>query len=227
MYVEQYWSHSFIPSLIRRDGVVFDMGVNSGGFAALISDRCERVIGFEPDPAWHGKLNLPANVELIPKAIVHTPGKLKFHVNREKCSSLHYADDASILIEVDSVTFEQALSLAPEGRIDLIKFDIEGEELNVLLGAPEKLFERIAQMTIEFHDFLDPESVPRVRAAIERLKKLEFYSFHFSWHSYGDLLFINRRIISLNVLQRSWIIFRYKYVRGMARIVRRYIDKCT
>lgn len=221
MRVEQYWSHSFIPSLIRRGGIAFDIGVNSGGFARLIADRCTRVIGFEPDPVWQGKLNLPHNVEVIAKAIAGTPGKLRFNVNSEKCSSLHYADIDASTVEVDSITLEQALELVPDGRIDLIKMDIEGEELAVLSDAPAELFDRVAQMTIEFHDFMDPDSLPRVKAVIERLQELGFYTFCFSWRSHGDLLFINRNIIPLSFVRRLWIFLRYKYLRGVMRIMRR------
>ena len=224
MRVEQYWSHSFIPQLIRKNGIVFDIGVNSGGFARIISAHCERVIGFEPDPKWAGKLQLPANVELFQLAIAGKSGKQKFHVNREKCSSLHFADAESDTVEVESITLEEALGYVPMERIDLIKMDIEGEELEVLAGAPVELFERVAQMTVEFHDFLDPDSLPQVKAVIAHLKSLGFIAFRFSWHSHGDYLFINRALIPISYLQQFWIHLRYKYIRGMLRVLRRRLN---
>ena len=45
MNVETYWSHSFLPELVRPTGVVFDFGVNGGGFSELMSPRCRVVIG--------------------------------------------------------------------------------------------------------------------------------------------------------------------------------------
>ena len=223
MHVEQYWSHSFIPGIIRPEGVVFDIGVNSGGFAERVAGRCRRVIGFEPDPIWQGKWKLPANVEVYPKALAGAAGKLSFHVNNELCSSLHYAEADANTVEVEAITLQDALALEPEGLIDLIKMDIEGEELAVLLNAPADLFERVAQMTIEFHDFLDPSSLPKVKAVISRMRELGFHAFCFSWHSYGDLLFLHRRWVPMNLIQRGWLLLRYKYLRGMMRMMSRVL----
>ena len=44
--------------------------------------------------------------------------------------------------------------------------------------APPELLQRAVQLTVEFHDFLDLASTP-------------FLAIRFSWHSYGDLLFVN------------------------------------
>ncbi len=221
MHVEQYWSHSFIPELIRPDGVVFDIGVNGGGFSELLAGRCRRVIGFEPDPSWQGRWNLPANVEVHPKALAGKTGILSFHVNTDLCSSLHYTEAGTKTVDVEAVTLADALALVPEGRIDLIKMDIEGEELPVLLSAPAGLFERVAQMTVEFHDFLDPASLPRVLEVISRMRLIGYHAFCFSWRSHGDLLFLHRRLVPMNPLQRWWLLVRYKYLRGLGRMLRR------
>lgn len=221
MRVEQYWSHSFIPDLIRNNGVAIDIGMHSGGFAKVVAPRCRKVIGFEPDPSWRGRSDLPANVQIVEKAIAATSGTFRFHVNVEKCSSLHYADLHAETIEVNSVTLEQALELVPDELVDLIKMDIEGEEIAVLSQTPGQLFNRVVQMTVEFHDFMDPSTRPQIRAIVDRMKGLGFYAFRFSWHNWGDILFINRNLVGMNVFQRWWILLRYKYFRGLLRIVKR------
>src|SRR5262245_15796133 len=104
MNVAYYWCHSFLPDLIRPDGVVFDFGVNDGGFTRLVAGRCRRVVGLEPDPSWQGQLKLPENVTLVPKALAAKSGALKFHVNQELCSSLHYAGESAETVEVQAIT---------------------------------------------------------------------------------------------------------------------------
>ena len=222
MYVELYWSHSFIADLVRSDGVVFDLGVNDGGFSRLLAPRCRSVIGFEPDPAWTTTLKLPPNVTLVPNAIAARPGPLSFHVNPGLCASMHYREAGSRTIEVTAITLEEALAAAPAGRIDLLKMDIEGEEVDVLLQAPAHLFARIAQMTVEFHDFLDRAQVPRIEAAIARMRELGFHAVCFSFRSYGDMLFVNQTLAPLSVWQRLWLLVRFKYCRGLGRWLRRW-----
>lgn len=221
MHVETYWSHSFVPSLVRADGVVFDLGVNDGGFARLMAPRCRTVIGYEPDPRWRTLANLPANVRIEPKAIAATPGAMSLHVNPQLCSSSHFTEPGARTIDVEAVTLEQALAAQPAGPIDLLKMDIEGEETAVLLQAPEQVLKRIAQLTVEFHDFLDRRSVPEIRSAIRRMEQLGFFAFCFSFRSYGDMLFINRAMVPLPWWQRSYLLARFKYLRGAARLLRR------
>jgi len=223
--VALYWSHSFLPDLIRPDGIAFDFGVNGGGFARLVAPRCRRVVGFEPDPSWQGRLSLPDNVRLVAKAISARPGKLQFHVNRETCSSLHYAEEAADTVEVEAVTLADALALEPGGRIELIKMDIEGEEVPVLREAPAELFDRVAQMTVEFHDFLDPASVPAIRQVIAKMRGVGFHAVRFSRNTYGDLLFVNQRLEPLSLWQRGSLRLRHKYARGLGRIIRRALKK--
>jgi len=223
--VQVYWSHSFLPDLVRRDGLVFDFGVNDGGFSRLIAPKCRAVVGFEPDPAWHGRHDLPDNVRVVPKAVAARAGSISFHVNQGLCSSMHYAEPTARDVQVDAVTLESALAIEPEGRIDLLKMDIEGEEVDVLLQAPPQLFSRIVQMTVEFHDFLDPGRVPDIRAAIARLQGLGFTTFCFSFRSYGDTLFVNRNLIALSPWQRIWLVARFKYLRGLARLLSRLLPR--
>src|SRR5262245_26011241 len=121
MRVEVYWSHSFLPDLIRPDGVVFDFGVYDGGFARLVAPRCARVVGFEPDPTWRGELSLPPNVYIVPKVLAAKGGAIPFYMNVDSCSSLHYTEPKSKIVKVEAVTLAEALALEPEKRIDLIK----------------------------------------------------------------------------------------------------------
>jgi FkbM family methyltransferase len=221
MRVGNYWSHSLLLDCIRVNGIALDFGVHDGGFARFIAPYCRGIIGFEPDPYWHDACWLPANMKLVRKALAARSGTLRFHVNENMCSSLHYAELNAKAINVDAITLQEALRAIPDGRIELIKMDIEGEEVAVLRTAPAEIFARVAQMTVEFHDFLDAKSVPAIRAVMSRMKSLGFIAIRFSWNTYGDVLFVNQRLEPITIHRRIWLLARYKYVTGLCRILKR------
>jgi len=192
-----------------------------------VAAACHAVIGYEPDPRWRERLKVPSNVTIVEKAIAARAGSLKFHVNEGLCSSLHYTDTRNVAIDVEAVTLEDALSMDPGRRIEIIKMDIEGEEVPVLLEAPPELFRRVVQLTVEFHDFLDPSLTPAIRRIRSRFKELGFVSICFSRRFHGDVLFVNRRLVTLGPLQLFWLVARYKYLRGIGRMVSRLVTALT
>jgi FkbM family methyltransferase len=221
MKVESYWSHTFLPELIRADGVIFDFGAFNGGFCKIVAPLCQKVVAFEPDPCWEQKLSLPENVIVRHQALAARRGVVRLNLNHEKCSSMHYFDSGSNSLEVDAITLADALTLAPEGRIELVKMDIEGEEVAVLRDAPPEILQRVVQLSVEFHDFIDPSSTPAILAVIKRMRNLGFLAIKFSWRSYGDFLFINQRRERLSLRQRLGLTVVHKYGRGFERIARR------
>jgi FkbM family methyltransferase len=221
MHVAHYWSHSFLPDFIRPDGVVFDFGVNNGGFSRLVAPRCARVIGFEPNPTWLKNDSLPGNVQVFPKALAAKAEVRSLHLNPHTCSSLNYSDADSEEVQVSTLTFAEAMGLEPTARIDLVKMDIEGEEVPVLQTAPVEALQRVGQMSVEFHDFLDASTIPTIRGVITRMKSLGFLAFKMSWHNYGDILFVNQRQQTLSLLDRFYLRVPHKYGAGLGRILRR------
>ena len=221
MYVDQYWSHSYIPSLVRADGYLIDIGFYGGGFSSHLSPRCKGILAFEPDPRWQRAPSSLRNVTVVPKAIGATAGMRKLFLNDAQCSSFHHGEPSARSIEVQAITLEDALSFLPDSRIDLVKMDIEGEELSVLADVKPATLERVVQLAVEFHDFLDPDAVPKIRKVLARMAALHFVAFKFSLNNYGDVLFLNRNLVEIGSHERLWILMRYKYARGVARWIGR------
>src|SRR5262245_38651934 len=130
MKVESYWSHTFLPELIRPDGVIFDFGTNNGGFCKLVAPLCQRVMGFEPDPYWDRRLLLPDNVFVFRKALAAKRGTVRLNLNQGKCSSMHYLDTGARPVDVDAITLADAVALAPAERIELEPVSKSFEENN-------------------------------------------------------------------------------------------------
>jgi hypothetical protein len=124
-------------------------------------------------------------------------------------------------IEVDSVTLEGFLKLAGVARVDLVKLDIEGAEFAMFEAARDETLSRIGQLTVEFHDFLDPSLEPACRAIIERLERLGFASLRFTRRYHGDMLFLNRRLLDISSGQMAWYRHVVRPARGVGRILSR------
>ncbi|GAA1887226.1 FkbM family methyltransferase [Streptantibioticus ferralitis] len=100
---------------------------------------------------------LAGNSTLHPEELVAQQRLMARHVGEEKAAALFAT--ARITVEVEP--FSQALGrIAPTGRIDLVKVDVEGAELDVLHGIAEDDWPRIGALLIE---------VGGERDAVERL----------------------------------------------------------
>lgn len=59
-------------------------------------------------------------------------------------------------------------------KIDILKIDIEGSEYEILESMDYKDFDGIDQITVEFHDFLDPLLSERTERIVDKIKKIGY-----------------------------------------------------
>jgi len=226
MRIGSFWSHTFILDLIRPNGTIFDFGVNYGGFSEIAAALCERVIGFEANPYWQqNMMALPKNVTVVSKAIAAKRGNATFYVEDQggPHSSLHKrAEEEKQTAIVEAITLDDAFAMQPSWRIELLKIDIEGEELPLLQSTSAEALQRVAQISVEFEDYHGEAAVCSV---IRRMKSLGFWTVKFSWRNYGDVLFVNKKLEPLSLAQRANVIFIHKYGRGISRMVHRFTGK--
>lgn len=148
---------------VPSDGVVFDIGANIGVTALAAASQAASVHAFEPDGVARGFLehnlaqNGAENVTVHPLAVGHEVGRLPFFSDTISKSASHLVSDATLdhvseqSVEVTTLDVFTAASDIP--RIDLIKVDIEGFEIDVLRGAPKTLSRYRPRMLIEFNAF--------------------------------------------------------------------------
>lgn len=137
-----------IAQLIRQrmgPGKVFlDVGANIGYFSLLAAHCGAEVIAVEPNPVCVEKFhaNIARNkaiIELHPVALGQSPGEARLHIDRDdnlgggSVSPVYSAGNA-IKVPVDTLDH-----IVKGRRIDLIKMDIEGAEVQTLLGARQTL----------------------------------------------------------------------------------------
>ena len=183
----------FLAGAHRRSGpfTLFDVGANDGEYLAValrVLGDMRKIYSFEPQTASFEKLrarfgNL-SGVELRKAAVGSEVGTadLFFNSEDETAASLHRNSNLgqTHLEKVQLTTIDQICSDAGIVRIDLLKIDTEGYEMEVLHGA-SSLIERggISAIQFEFgetflqtpYHFLDLWNLLSARYRVYRILK--------------------------------------------------------
>ena len=134
-----HWHFYEIPETKVLDGeIVFDCGCAEGIFCLLTYNRARVVYAFEPLPEYVTGLNETfksiANVEIINAALGDRVGKTYFNKGGIASSISEIKTDYVVNINtIDNFCIENST------EVNYIKADIEGYELQLLLGAQESI----------------------------------------------------------------------------------------
>jgi FkbM family methyltransferase len=184
--------------------VLVDLGANVGRFAAefLALYPAARAVLVEGDPYLNEELKRrfsgARSVQLFQGLIgPESKQREQFFLCQipEGNSIFHqfsdqWAPGAARQIEVEVISLQELLRLAGIQRVDLLKVDIEGAEWDLLERFEQQLAERVAQLTVEFHDFLDPSLRHRTERCIARLSELGYAGvFREGNHAHGSPYF--------------------------------------
>lgn len=151
---------------ITPTSVVVDIGANIGIFSIAAAQKAEggKVYSFEPNkevlPLLDENINLNKKRELIfvhPLAIAtkKEPRELYFEPHNWGGASL-LKDELSgkelITLQVQCITMADIFHLMPGGRIDILKIDCEGAELEILSGLDSAMCKKINILFVEYHE---------------------------------------------------------------------------
>ena len=152
---------------VLRPGMVFvDVGANVGFYTALgasIVGKGGRVLAFEPDPYAFGKLdrfvrcNDLSQVECKALALSDQAHSLTLFVppksyGNHNPSTAQYCNDM-IAQKIPATTLDRCFENLGLNSIDLLKIDVEGHELRVLLGGQRCIGEgRVKRILCEFNE---------------------------------------------------------------------------
>lgn len=213
--------HSFVGDFLGVSPLVVDCGANHGVFSSYMSKQhSATVYGFEPDPRLFPKLPEVENAKFFNMAVSGSGADLLLNLGEEKCSSAYFSEGiGQECVTVTSTKVDDFCDDHGLKKIDLLKLDIEGAEIEVLEELPVEYLATIGQITVEFHDFLNKAEVPRIQRIIRRLKACNFYFISLSHHDYSDCLFINTEIYPMRLDSKIKLLFK-KYYFGVKRILR-------
>jgi FkbM family methyltransferase len=151
-------TQAVLESMLRPGDVVFDIGANLGYFTLVMAKQVGpggRVVSFEPDPEMFSALtrNIGRNVDdsngivALPAAIGAEAGSVRFA--RGWRSTRGRVVSAGGDFEVEAMKVDDAADRMGVPR--LIKIDVEGAEVDVLLGARAILKSEKPLVLVEVH----------------------------------------------------------------------------
>jgi len=198
--------HSFFGTLLSRPAVVADFGAHRGEFFAALKAEypVSRALLIEADPALEKSLEgiFGHEAEVLHAAIVgeNRGATVMFTRSTEAEASSIFGERVAVYglvnqVEVPTVDFAEALRHLG-GRVDLAKLDIEGAEVEVLQTAHPSNLAACGQLTVEFHDNMQPITRRDVDCACKRLRLEGYAVVNANWPCVDDVLFVNLRRIA-------------------------------
>ncbi|UCE41933.1 MAG: FkbM family methyltransferase [Candidatus Aminicenantes bacterium] len=137
-----------LSSLLPQDGVVLDIGANIGTITLPLAARCPSGIVYAFEPVTSTRRFLERNTSSMENIKVQSlglgdaNGPKKIHIHPRNPGGAHTGGDAEeeeISETIEIMTLDTWVSVNKIERIDMIKLDIEGDELAFLAGASETL----------------------------------------------------------------------------------------
>lgn len=181
----------FMERFLRKDMTVLDIGAHHGFYTLLASFKVGplgRVIAFEPSPKewkkllWHLRLNRCKNVQVENSALGSYNGEAQLFLvdGRDTgCNSLRKPNVAEPIhpVRVPVMRLDDYLQRHGIERVDFVKMDVEGAELEVLKGAVQLLQRR--PRPVWMVEVQDIRTEPWGYQAAEIVRFLE--AFGYSW----------------------------------------------
>jgi len=149
------WVDIFLDRVLKPGYVAIDVGANSGCHTLVMASAVGgngKVVAFEPNPRMFNrlkanvKLNRLENVDLCPVALSDQSGIVTLHIPKDGdynqgLGSIHSAnlEEASDQVNVPKISLDDWVDQHYLSRIDLIKIDVEGHEMQVFKGAYQTL----------------------------------------------------------------------------------------
>jgi FkbM family methyltransferase len=136
---------AFLCSVVRHDSVVADVGANQGLYSLWLARVATsgHIYAFEPDPQLFRCLennirnNQLTNISAIRAAASDRSGRLALTANKlNRGDNRVTRNPDSGFAEVKAITLDETLS---HSRVDLLKIDVQGFEIEVLQGARETI----------------------------------------------------------------------------------------
>lgn len=148
---------------LARDATVFDIGANIGATVIAAAQAAGRVFAFEPQASTFSCLkktveaNRLSNVSIFDLALGANEGEAIFFTNLNSGSASHLVTsdtlDRRSETKVRMTTLDRFVAEHEIARIDLIKIDVEGFEIDVLEGAKRTLETLKPAVIVEFNAF--------------------------------------------------------------------------
>ena len=194
--------HSVWVKPISEASTIVDLGSNKGDFSRYFFDRNKcSVFCVEPNPQLAEYVTKSLFADVSNLAITDHPGEFNFTLSENLEASSLSSDLATLwgetqTIKIPGVSLEEYLREKSIENVSLLKMDIEGAEIDILKKVGRQTLEKIDQLTVEFHDFLDPSMIPDVEEIINKLESIGFICLCFDYPRHENTLFVSKKVLS-------------------------------
>jgi FkbM family methyltransferase len=203
--IRRFREHSFFATLLARPSVVADFGAHRGEFFAALKAEytISRALLIEANPALAESLKetFGNEADVLHAALVgdNKEPTITFTRSLEPESSSIFTEWVAaygVLDQVDVPAVDLSKALRELGdRVDLVKFDIEGAEVDVLQAASMSDLAKCVQLTVEFHDKRPPQTRRDVDRVCQRLRSEGYGIVNANWPYVNDVLCVNLKSI--------------------------------
>jgi FkbM family methyltransferase len=215
--------HHLCLNYLDKDSVVVDLGANRGYFSHEIYDLigCE-CYAVEASPELFESIESSDRIHKFNYAIAAENKTLKFNLStNEESGSIKDLPDRltdTNTVEIQGITLDHFLQENNIEKVDLLKVDIEGAEIEMFKSVSDETLQKIGQIAVEFHDFLDYFDMrDDVKFLEKRFEELGFYSISFSIFSHADMLLINPAKTGMTKGDYLYLNYFAKYRRAVVR----------
>jgi FkbM family methyltransferase len=220
MEIKEKLLHHFIKDFIDENSIIVDLGGNKGEFSKFIVDEfMATAYVIEPIPELFNQIPEHPKIKKFQYCISQEKD-VEISILENQCATI-YDKNFNKKIICKGITLEDFLKENNIKKVDLLKVDIEGAEIEMFENLSEEILKNINQITVEFHDFLWPELKPKVELIKNKIKNLGFYCIPFSITNNGDVLFIKKNLISK--LQYLYLKYFERFRKGFIRRIKRYL----
>lgn len=226
--LESHRGHTVLSYAEEAKPIVVDCGAHKGEFARSVAAEWQATCySIEANPLLFGELRMPSGSKAFNFAVGGRDGEIQFGLstNPEASRLGEGSDLCEQTVTVPARSLGKFLMEQGLYEVDLLKLDVEGAEVEALASLAPAQLERIAQISVEFHDFCGFVTEAAVDDAINRLHKHGFVSIPFSLRTRGDVLFINTRYYKFGSLDRVRLGVAATAWRAMKRALSRNATK--
>jgi FkbM family methyltransferase len=174
--------HTFIDKgFSERKAVIVDLGACLGEFTAEFSERFNGIgksVLIEANPTNFNLIEEMENVSKLNRFISTIPDG--FEIFREDPSSPYNGTsmftyfENPVEHEIKRITIDSIFEMYRIEKIDILKIDIEGAEYELLENISKETLDKIDQITVEFHDFLDPNLKVRTELIVNKIQSMGY-----------------------------------------------------
>ena len=194
-------------------GVALDVGAYIGNHSLFFSKYFKKVISFEPNPDSFELLKLNVkekkNIKIFNYGLSNKKSTKNFYSYYSNYGGSSVIKNERIPYKKFKATFNKFDQLNIRERIDLVKIDVEGDELNVLKGLEKTLgkFSPIVLFESQKKDIVNGSS--KVINFLKSKKYNKFYSIE------------NFKNTNVNILDKIFYMFKFMFISRKKYILRR------